>query len=294
MLTGCLSIAILALGVRSFIRSGDWSNEETFYKRTFEAGSRSARVAVNLAQAYANRSDYADAERILRFVLDQNPDYPIAQSNLASVLAREGKNDQAEALYAVIEKNSARTRQQYPRSWLGALNLAYVRRNAHNDAAALAILEHAQNDYPEVWELVRLKTEIIRQRDGCDAALRVVQDFAQKNWWYEGAAIALGQLYSQKGNVELATRYLTRASWLDVHDTESLRLLVNLRIHENNLGAALDLQRRAIARQPDQPSQYVLLSNILEKMGRNEEARAALAQVSRLQTLAQAPAVQSL
>jgi Flp pilus assembly protein TadD len=54
------------------------------------------------------------------------------------------------------------------------------------------------------------------------------------------------------------------------------------------------LQRRAVARQPDEPSQYVLLSDILERMGRNEEARSALAKVLRLRALAQSSPTQSL
>jgi Flp pilus assembly protein TadD len=46
------------------------------------------------------------------------------------------------------------------------------------------------------------------------------------------------------------------------------------------------VQRRAVARQPDEPRQYVMLSNILEKMGRTDEARSAMANVNRLQALA--------
>jgi Flp pilus assembly protein TadD len=52
------------------------------------------------------------------------------------------------------------------------------------------------------------------------------------------------------------------------------------------LDAACETQRRAVARQPDQPRQYLLLSDVLEKMGRHDEARAALAQVSQLSALA--------
>jgi Flp pilus assembly protein TadD len=146
-------------------------------------------------------------------------------------------------------------------------------------------LERAHNDYPEVWELIRLKAEIVREQKGCDAALGVVQDFAQKNWWHQGAAIALGRLYEQKGDVSLAIQYLSRASWLDVHDTDSLRLMVQMQMRENNFGQAFAIQRRAVSRQPDEPRQYVLLSDILEKMGRSEDARDALAEASRLRGL---------
>src|SRR5207244_12341757 len=54
-LTAVTAIAILALSVRSTIRSSDWSNDETFYKRTIAAGGLSPRVGVNLEQIYAHR-----------------------------------------------------------------------------------------------------------------------------------------------------------------------------------------------------------------------------------------------
>jgi tetratricopeptide (TPR) repeat protein len=281
------AIAVLALGSRSFIRSSDWVDAETFYKRTFEAGSRSARVAVNLGQVYSARGAYAEAEQIFRSVLEQNPDYPVAQNNLASVLARQGKDKEAEALFAVIEKNSQRTRQEYPRTWIGALNLASVRHNAHQDDSALAILERAHNDYPEVWELISLKAEIVREREGPDAALELVEGFARRNWWHHAAALALGRLYAQRGDSDRADAALRLASRLDVHGTEALRLMVEMRVRTNKLDEAFLIQRRIVARQPDQPSQYVLLSDILEKMGRNVEARAELDKASYLKSLVQ-------
>jgi protein O-mannosyl-transferase len=292
--TAAIILVVLSLGVRSFVRSSDWKDEETLYKSAFEAGSRSARIACNLAQVYAAQGKYAEAERIFRSVLEQNPDYPIAQNNLASVLAREGKNSEAEALFALIEKNSAKTREEYSRTWIGALNLAYVRHNAHNDDAALSILEHAHNDYPEVWELVRLKAEIIREHIGPEAALRLVQDFARENWWHQGAAIALGRLYTQSGDIDRADAALQLAARLDVHGTEALKLLAEMRVRQNRFEEAYLLQRRAVAREPDQPSQYLLLSDILERMGRCDEARAALAQASHLQDLVKNSQTQSL
>ena len=58
-----------------------------------------------------------------------------------------------------------------------------------------------------------------------------------------------------------------------------------LRINQHRFEEACAIQRRAIARQPDEPRQYLILSDILEKMGRGDEARAALAQVQHLQSL---------
>jgi Flp pilus assembly protein TadD len=75
-----------------------------------------------------------------------------------------------------------------------------------------------------------------------------------------------------------------------VHDAESLNLIAGVRLRQNRLDEACKIQRRAIARQPDQPRQYRMLSDILAKMGRADEARAALAQVSQLEAFAQSQA----
>jgi Flp pilus assembly protein TadD len=72
-----------------------------------------------------------------------------------------------------------------------------------------------------------------------------------------------------------------------VHDVVALNLIASLNVRQNHLEEAWRVQRRAVSRQPNEPRQYVMLSNILEKMGRMDEARSAMANVNRLQALAQ-------
>src|SRR5438046_2109571 len=139
-LTAIAAIAILALSVRSTIRSSDWSNEEKFYKRTLAAGGTSCRVGVNLGQIYANRSEEHTSEKMFRHILETNPDYPIARNNLADVLVRQGKVAEGEALFARDAQHAKEARVQYPRTWIAALNLAHMRSRAKDDAAAIAIL----------------------------------------------------------------------------------------------------------------------------------------------------------
>jgi len=283
--------AIAGLSARSYVRSTDWVTAENFYRRTIMAGGTSARTGLNLGQAYAARGAYAEADKIFRRVLELSPDYPLAQNNLADVLYRQGKKKEAETLFALVEKNSVETRKEYPRTWVGALNLAVLRHNAKDNQSAIAILDKAREDYPQVWELISLESEVLRQTQGPDAALKLVENFAHDNWWHYGAALALGRLYAEKGDADRAEMALRHASWLDVHDAEALRLIVLMRLRQNRLDDAFQTQRRAVARQPDEPRQYILLSNILEKMGRDDEARAALVQVNRLQALAKSQTV---
>lgn len=283
----CILVAAAALGVRSYSRSTDWVTPETFYRRTIASGGGSPRSGLNLGQICLDRGDYAEAERIFRRVLAIAPNYPLAQSNLASALWHQGKSSEAEALFGRLEKNSADMAKEYPRTWIAALNLARVRHRAGDEKFALKVLERAHKNYPEVWELISLESEILRQTRGPDVAVRLIEGFAAKNWWHYQAALALGRLYAQKGDVDLATRILQRASWLDVHETDALRLTANIWMRQNKFDEALSSQKRAIGRQPNEPRQYILLSDILTKMGRDAEAHTALLKASELRAIAQ-------
>jgi Flp pilus assembly protein TadD len=290
---GCVAVA--ALGVRSAVRSSDWADPETFFRRTFAAGGSSSRIGVNLGVIYALRGEHAKAEAILRKVLQVFPDYPLARNNLAIALSRQGKTKEAEAMFETAANSMAPERGGHPRTWDAARNLARLRHNEKDDAAAFAILEKACREYPGNWELVRFQAQLIREIEGPAKALPVVQNFVREHWWHAGASIALGGLFAEMGDSSRAEESFRHASILDVHDPTALNLIALLKMSQNKLEDACAVQRRAVARQPDQPRQYLILSDILEKMGRGDEARAALAQVAHLQAITKtqpsAPAV---
>jgi Flp pilus assembly protein TadD len=250
---------------------------------------------VNLGVIYALRGEHAKAEAILRKVLQVFPDYPLARNNLAIALSRQGKTKEAEAMFETAANSMAPERGGHPRTWDAARNLARLRHNEKDDAAAFAILEKACREYPGNWELVRFQAQLIREIEGPAKALPVVQNFVREHWWHAGASIALGGLFAEMGDSSRAEESFRHASILDVHDPTALNLIALLKMSQNKLEDACAVQRRAVARQPDQPRQYLILSDILEKMGRGDEARAALAQVAHLQAITKtqpsAPAV---
>ena len=96
VVAGCA--AVLLLSVRSAVRSSDWVEPETFFRRTFAAGGSSSRIGVNLAGIYARRGENAKAEEILRKVLQVSPDFPLARNNLALALTQQGKKPEAAAI----------------------------------------------------------------------------------------------------------------------------------------------------------------------------------------------------
>ena len=280
-------LALVGLSARSLVRSTDWADEETFYSRTITAGGSTTRAAVNLAEIYSRKGNLAGSERIFRRVLELTPDYPMARNNFANLLHKQGRKTEAQAIFDSSAKASVETKKVYPGTWVAAVNLAHIKRADGDIDGTMQILEQARLDYPETWEVIRFQAEVLRVGKRADAAMQLVQDFSRKNWWHYEASIALGRLYAEQGDAERATAAWRHASWLDVHDAESLNLMAGIRLRQNRLDEAFQIQRRAIARQPDQPRQYRMLSDILAKMGRPDEARAALAQVSQMEAFAQ-------
>ena len=282
------AVAVIALGIRCTIRSSDWKDEEIFYQRTLAAGGVSPRVVVNLAQIYARNGRLPEAEKRLRALVATMPDYPNARNTLAAVLFYAGKTEEAEALFSASAKEASKARKEYPRTWGAACNFARLRVAAQDNAGAIAILERARGDYPQVWDLISLESELVRRTQGPQAALHLVEGFARVNWWHHAAALAEGKLYAENNDVERALAALRRAALLDVHDTQALNLTARICFRQNRVEEAIHAQRRAVARQPDEPRQYLLLSEILDGTGRTADASVARAKVSQLQARAMA------
>ena len=280
-------VVLIGFSARSFIRSSDWIDSETFYSRSLAAGASKTRFVLNLAQTCAAKKNYAKAEALLRTLVATNPSYAMGRNALAHLLLEEGKSDEAELLFATASRAQS-TAPDQPRNWIAALNLAYMRYSNNDAPAALAILGKARADFPGTWRLIGFESEILRATGEAEKALALVGEFRTSHWWHCAAAIEMGRAYSQERRYAEAETALRHASWLDIHDVESLNLIAALDLEQNRLDAARETQQRAIRRQPDQPQQYFLLADILEKMGRHDDALAALAQVQQLQALAKA------
>ncbi|HEX8679798.1 MAG TPA: tetratricopeptide repeat protein, partial [Chthoniobacterales bacterium] len=279
------SLAVCALGTRAYVRSTDWVTPKTFFERTIAAGGSSSRAAVNLALIYAHEGQDAKAEAIFRRVLEIAPDYAVARNGLAAVLCRQGKRSEGEATYVANQASISQAPKE-ANTWFAVLGLARLRHEQDDDAGAIEVLQRGRRLYPHIWELVRAESELLRQINRPDAALRLVAQFAEANWWHHGSSLAIGRLLAEKGEADAAVEALQFASWLDVHDAESLNLVALIRVRQERLEDARAAQKRAVARRPDEPRQYRLLADILQKMGRSAEAERAAAKVASLTALA--------
>ena len=280
--------AVVGLGARSYVRSGDWLSPEIFYGHSLVAGAAPVRMALNLGQIYVARHDYARAEPLLRKVVEMSPNYPMGHNALGHLLVLEGKKDEAGKSFAIATKLVAATNSEQPRSWITAANIASMHFKEHDVNGALAVLEKARVDYPDTWPVIKLEAEALQAAQRSEDAIAMVRQFSETHWWHAPSALTLGRIYLEAHRLEEAGGAFRHASKLDVHEAEALALMAQVRLRQNRISDACELQRRAVARQPDQPRQYLLLCEMLQKMGRTEEAKATLAQVSRMQALVRA------
>ncbi len=270
-----------ALGARSTVRSSDWLNSQHFYERTIATGGWSPRVALNLAFIYGNQGRLAESRRLLERTLASWPDYPQAQSYLSVILREQGAVAAADRLLARAATPSP-AQKEYPRSWVAALQLARTKFSLHQSEEALRVLAVATAAEPKVWPLAKMQAEILQKEGRVQSASQIIQDFADRNWWQYPAYLALGKLKAQQGDGPGALAALRHACRLDIRETEALNLMARIEMRAENLPAALAAQERAVSRQPDEPSQYILYSEVLLQMGRTEQAQKARATAARL------------
>jgi Flp pilus assembly protein TadD len=285
--SACVCAAVLCLGVRSFVRSSDWQSPESFYRHALASGGAKARMALNLGQVYADQGNYNKAEPLLRKVVAMHPEYAMAQNALGHLLLSEGKSEEAEHVFAVANNLATSTRSAEPRSWIAALNVAYMRSAQDDVAGAIGILQKANGEYPGTWPLVAFEAELQSKKSCAAAAIPAVEAFVRDHWWHFGANLALAKLYFENGDNTRAADTCRRCSRLDVHDAESLNLLALISLQGGELDAALAEQSRAVRRRPKELRQYVLLSDLLNRMGRVAEAERATSEARRLAALAQ-------
>jgi tetratricopeptide (TPR) repeat protein len=276
---------IFAASGRGFLRSDDWADPETFYRRTLAAGGNSIRLRTNLAQILSRRGDRELAKTEYRKMLAETPDYPVARTALAQILAAEGKTSEAESLLSTGTETANRSNSSYPRTWALALNLARLQRSSGDLPAALETLRRNASEGAPAWEVIDFEAELLEDLKGPQAALPMVEQFVRLHWWHHDALLALGRLYGEIGEIDRSVEFLRRASQVDVWETDALNLLVTVLARHNRLAEACSVQQRAIGRNPDEPQSYLILAKLLLRGGRADEARAALAEFNRLRAM---------
>ena len=270
-------LAAGALGVRTWYRTFDWSDELTFFRQTIADGGDVPRARAGLAVAYSRQNDDANAVAVLREVVTKYPKVISSRINLATALGRQGQTAEARTL---LEKTAGElfAKGGDPREVVATIH-GLDRLEADNPAwpeRHRALLANATARHPDSWELVQLGVQDGEANHDPADALTLVQVFLRTHWWHAPACIAAGRLEAELGRPADALASWAQAARFDVHDAEAPNAAAMLCLGQGQLDAARAFQSRAVDRQPDSPKQHALFAQVLERRGETAAAAAQL------------------
>ena len=282
----CAGLAVVALGVRTMVRAGDWVDAETFCLRTIASGGGTPRIFSTLATVYGEGGRIREEEEVWRKLLGRFPEFSPAKTGLAACLSRQGKVvDLPVDLPVDLAADDARVEadaRHFSRSWVRAIYGAKARHAVQDDRGAMAILAEASGRFPEAWPLIQYRAELLERERGVAEALGAVEDYAAGHWWHLEAWTTLGGMLFRAGQVDRAVEVFQAASRLDIYNPLPLKELARIEFGRGRLEGALVWQLEAVMRAPDQPSGLIFLGSLYEKLGRRAEAERVSGEVKRM------------
>jgi Tfp pilus assembly protein PilF len=100
-----LVIVLVAFAARTMTRGGVWKNEQVLFTETVKAAPESPRARVNLGDVAMRQGRLNDAIALYRKALEIDPDFGLALSNLAGVYAQQQRLDDAAPLIERAVRN---------------------------------------------------------------------------------------------------------------------------------------------------------------------------------------------
>jgi tetratricopeptide (TPR) repeat protein len=205
----CLTIWVLFLPIRTFIRTFDWKDQRTFLTRTITDGGDSARMWINLGCLELGEAHPAAAHDALDKALAKEPDNALAQLNRAAVRVKEKDFSGARAaLKKVTEPPELRARAEETLAVIenretGKVNFMRLRLAARLGATNWLIEQRYIKALADVGALDRALTEL----KDCLA----VAPYRSESW------LMLSDLLRKAGRPNEASIAFAEAGATDVH-----------------------------------------------------------------------------
>ncbi len=261
-----------ALALRTSFRAAEWTDGETFARRTIENGGTSPRMLTYYANELGRNGHLVEQELVYRQMLAIYPTYTTARINLGVCLQRQGHLAEAKSLLDLGSASAVVS--TVPRTWNAALNTAGQMHKEGHSAEALALIREWKPANPHTWELVGFEANVLQETEGARAALAVVEKYALAHWWHLSSQLGLASLQREAGDAALALRTARNAQRLDLRGSAAFAEAAKCEVTLGRLAEALESQAVAVARAPGSAEDLKFFSAILHRLGRDGEARA--------------------
>jgi protein O-mannosyl-transferase len=209
VLATALAVWIVFLGGRTFARTFDWKDEQTFLERTIASGGDSARMLINLGALELNEGKLTDAAVHLHAALQKKPDQPLAVINLAAVALKE--NDLR------LARDLATRATQMPLVDAEAHQLLAAIEHKENGKVDLLRMREAAHTGPPNWSIEKRYIQLLAETGANKAAIDELLSCLQSQWYRADSWKLLSELEMKAGHPDQAGNALAQARAYDVH-----------------------------------------------------------------------------
>jgi Flp pilus assembly protein TadD len=231
--------------------------------------------ALERAAALISGNRLAEAERQLSSVLKARPEDPLALNLLGAVRAKQGRLDEAEALFLRAVRADA--------DFAGAhMNLAYLYTlKGAPDKAAAELREVLRGD-PRNSEVAYKLARILYEQGRLEECESVIKGVGEAGALTPPLAVLLGDAYSKRGDAQKASESYMLALGPKADDPEALLGAASASVAAGSAQAAAVYLARARGRIADAPDALYRFGVLALKAGLYDDARRALERASQL------------
>ena len=204
-----LTVWLVFLGVRTFLRNFDWKDQRIFVERTIANGGDSARMLINLAGVELKEGHLAAAKKDLALALRKEPTQPMATLNLAAVAIRQ--NDFA------VGRDLLNQAMKMPPVEAQAHELLAVLEYKENGRVDLLRLRLASRTGPPNWAIEKRYVMALAENGTTSAAIAELRASLATQWFRAGSWQVLSELLATAGATREALEAREKAKRYDVH-----------------------------------------------------------------------------
>jgi Flp pilus assembly protein TadD len=275
-----LTIVLVAAAVRVGLRTTNWRDDESLFRKTVETSPKSARSHFLLGAFLLENDRFAEAASSFRTGLDILPEHVGATVSLAQARVGAGQAEPAlDAFEQAVALMSARepdteSRDIRAEATMAALTFGRERARRGELESASRILERGYRLAPsaevanELGAVHGAAGNLVLAERWHERALELDADNALA-WNY------LGVVAERNGDLEKARERYARALELDGTLDRAVRNLASLALNASSLEEAESLYRRAIELAPESYEAYNGLGITLARRGLADDARRA-------------------
>lgn len=264
-------------------KSEDADEAVDYYQKALALDADPA-ITEHLAEVYAETQRTAEAIRLANSVLQQDPDDLDCHRLLARIYIHQladnsDSNTQKETVAAAAEQLQAVQRLDpsdvESQLWLARL-FGFQNQPQREEDELRGILNHSPDNEGALEQLSQLYLEQGRPQD----AIGLLRDAAASS---DSAALydLLGSAYAKTNDNTKAQAAYARAVALDPNEPSHRHGLAQALLANNDYQAALEQFQRLTQMEPDNPQNYLRISQIYRHMNQLDKSEAALMQAKK-------------